>query len=156
MSRLLRSSEGFTLIAAMVTVVIMGIMLGAASQSWQMIMKREREEELLFRGQQIKDAITKWHNPRTTPGVTAPARPLVDLKHLLEDPNTPETVRYLRRLYTDPITNKDFELITDPVRGIIGVKSASQDPPLKTGNFPDDLKALSGRSKYSEWEFKKQ
>ena len=132
----------------MVAVVIIGIMLGAASQSWRTIMQRELEEELLFRGGQIRDAIARWNKPpKALPG-QAPIQQthkLNDLKDLLQDPNTMETVRYLRRLYTDPITGKDFDPIIDPVKGIIGVKSSSQDPPLKQGNFPDDLKSSKKR-----------
>jgi type II secretory pathway pseudopilin PulG len=154
--RLLESSDGFTLIAAMVAVVIIGIMAGAASQSWRTIMQRDREEELLFRGTQYRDAIAKWHKPRGTPGQPKPPpRPLRDLRDLLQDPNTPETVRYLRRLYPDPITGKDFEVIMGDAssQGIVGVKSSSQDPPLKRGNFPDDLKAFADKDKYSDWQF---
>ena len=139
----------------MVAVVIIGIMLGAASQSWRTIMTRDREEELLFRGTQIRDAIARWNKPRALPG-QAPmqqTRRLNDLKDLLQDPNSPETIRYLRRLYTDPITNKDFEVIVDPVRGIVGVKSSSQAPPLKRDNFPDDLKTFANKDKYSDWQF---
>lgn len=152
MRKLLNASDGFTLIAAMVMVVVIGIMLGAASQSWQMLMKREREAELLFRGSQYRDAIARWYRPR--PGQTSfAARPLKDLKDLLEDPFSTERVHYLRRLYKDPITNKEFVPILDATQRIIGVKSTSEDPPLKQGNFPEELKALGGRSKYSEWEF---
>lgn len=139
----------------MVAVVVIGIMIGAASQSWRTITKRDREEELLFRGTQIRDAIAKWQKPRIIPGYATPqpAPPLRDLKDLLQDPTTPETKRYLRRLYTDPITGKDFEVISDAVHGIIGVKSTSQDPPLKRGNFPDDLKTFADKDKYSDWQF---
>ncbi len=138
----------------MAIIAIMGITLGAASQSWRTIMQREREEELLFRGTQIRNAILKWRNPRPAPGTpTPPPRTLRDLKDLLEDPSSAGRVRYLRRLYTDPITNKDFDLITDPASGIVGVKSASQDPPMKRANFPDELKAFTDKDKYSDWQF---
>jgi len=150
------SSDGFTLIAVMVAVVVIGIMLGAASRSWQTVMKRDREEELLFRGMQIRNAIAQWNKPvkTQTQGQLAPSRPpLSDLKQLLQDTTTAETVRFLRKVYTDPITGKDFDLIRDPVKGIVGVKSSSQDPPLKRDNFPDELKAFVNRDKYSEWTF---
>jgi len=155
----LKSCSGLTFIAALMMVVIMGIMLGSVVQSWTMIMQREREEELLFRGRQIRDAIARWYKPR--PGL--PQRPLMDLKYLLEDPASAEKVRYLRRLYKDPITNKDFVPIiagatpggalADIAQGIIGVKSASEAPPLKIGNFPDDLKDFSDKGRYTDWEF---
>ena len=46
---ILKKNSGFTYIAALMIVVVMGIMLGAAGQSWTMIMKREKEAELIFR-----------------------------------------------------------------------------------------------------------
>jgi type II secretory pathway pseudopilin PulG len=165
----LTSTAGFTLIAAMVAVTIIGIMLGATGQSWTMFMKREREEELLFRGMQYRNAITRWYNggkiPSAVPGtplgtgVTTPPlqtfkKPLKDLKFLLQDPNSPGAVRYLRRLYNDPITGKDFVPVLDANQNIIGVRSASEDQPMKVGNFPEELKVfLADKKKYSEWQF---
>lgn len=142
--------KGFTYLLALVMVMVMGIMLSAVGQSWKTIMQREREEELIFRGRQYKDAITRWYNPR--PGEHQ-ATPLRDLKDLLQDPRTLTTVRYLRRLYTDPMTGKEWTVITDPNKGISGVASTSPAKPLKTGGFSDDLQDLSGKEKYSDWLF---
>ncbi len=178
----LTSSAGFTLIAAMVAVTIIGIVLGATGQSWQMFMKREKEEELLFRGMQYRNAITRWYNPDlkpgtvtgpvTGPGITGPGRaraaapsatttlkatithPLKDLNFLLQDPGSAGSKKYLRRLYKDPITGKDFVPVLDANQNIIGVASSSKDAPLKIGNFPEELKVmLSDKKKYSEWQF---
>jgi type II secretory pathway pseudopilin PulG len=146
----LKSSDGFTYLMALVIVVIMGIMLGGIGQSWQRVMKREREEELLFRGSQIRDAIARWNKPR--PGQHV-ATPLKDMQHLLSDPRSLSNVRYLRRLYTDPVTGKEWVLITNPVKGIIGVASSSEEAPLKQANFPDELKDFEGKTKYSDWLF---
>ena len=131
-------------------VIIMGISLGAAGLSWRIIMQREREEELLYRGSQIRDAITRWYALKS---VEQAAMPLRDLKDLLKDPRTPQTVRYLRRLYNDPMTNKEWELISDPSKGIQGVASTSQEKPLKTAGFPDDLQGFNGMTRYSDWRF---
>jgi hypothetical protein len=80
--------------------------------------------------------------------------PLKDLKFLLQDPGTAGTVKYLRRLYKDPITGKDFVPVLDANQNIIGVASSSEDQPLKTGNFPEELKVfLADKKKYSEWQF---
>jgi hypothetical protein len=144
------SNRGFTYIAVLVMIVIMGIMLGAAGQSWQMIMRREREEELLFRGQQIKAAIERWNKP--APG-RAQTRQLSDLKDLLKDPASAGAVRYLRRLYTDPITGKEWNVVREPARGIVGVFSSSDEEPLKKANFPVGLEAFEGKTKYSDWKF---
>ncbi len=170
---MLRSSGGFTYIAVLVLVVIMGIVIGAAAQSWTMLMKREREQELLFRGVQIVKAIKEWHSPSTAPGrVAPPARPLNDLKDLVTDPNSLTKKHYLRRdpdtAYDDPITGKKWETIKVAGRGIVGVKSTSEDEPVKQAGFlemfyPLDpakdaylitmFKNFEGKKKYSEWQF---
>jgi len=146
----LLDNKGFALLAVLTMVIIMGISLGAVGLSWRIIMQREREEELLFRGSQIRDAITRWYALKS---VEQAAMPLRDLKDLLKDPRTPQTVRYLRRLYIDPMTNKEWEVINDPSKGIQGVTSTSQDSPLKTGGFSDDLQDFTGKTRYSEWRF---
>lgn len=148
----LASSAGFTFIAAMVTVTLMGIMLGMIGQSWRTMMKREKEEELIFRGMQYRNAIERWNKPRPGQHVVTP---LNDLKDLLKDPRSLANVRYLRRLYTDPITGKEFEPVKDPggVKGIIGVVSSSPAESLKKANFPPEFKELEGKNKYKDWQF---
>lgn len=146
----MQNNKGFALLAVLTMVIIMGISLGAAGLSWRIVMKREREQELLFRGTQIRDAIARWYALKS---VDQAAMPLRDLKDLLADPRTPKTVRYLRRLYKDPMTNKDWELIVDPSKGIQGVASTSQERPLKTAGFPEDLQDFTGKGRYSEWRF---
>lgn len=150
----LRSSAGFTYLMALMIVMIMGIMLAATAQSWKMIRDRETEEEFLFRGQQYKDAITRWYKPR--PG-QRPAPPLNDLKDLLKDPNSLENIRYLRQLYQDPLTGKEWQTVRGGTTGgIIGVftsfSSASQKP-IKQANFPTGLEDFEGKTKYSDWKF---
>ncbi len=100
------NNGGFTYLLALMIVVIMGIMLGAAGQSWKTIVQREREEELLFRGTQIKNAITRWYTPQ---GKQPAATPLRDLRDLVRDPRSATRLRYLRRLCSDPITGKECQ-----------------------------------------------
>ncbi|HEX9079566.1 MAG TPA: type II secretion system protein [Desulfuromonadaceae bacterium] len=170
---LLKSSRGFTYIAALMLVVVMGIMVGAAAQSWTMVLKREREKELLFRGMQIVQAIARWQNPQVPVGAPRPpVRPLNDLKDLLSDPNSMAKTRYLRRdpttVYNDPITGKEWDTIKVGDRGIVGVKSTSNDTPIKQAGFlemfyPLDpvkdaylitmLKNFEEKTKYSDWQF---
>ncbi|HIJ81632.1 MAG TPA: type II secretion system protein [Desulfuromonadales bacterium] len=144
------SNRGFTYLSALLMIMITGILLGAVGTSWKSVMQREREEELLFRGRQYKDAITRWYKP--LPGQHV-ATPLRDLKDLLQDPRSLTTRRYLRRLYADPLTGKEWNVIVDPSKGITGVASTSTAAPLKITGFPDDLKELAGKAKYSEWLF---
>lgn len=144
------SQRGVAYLGALMTVMVIGIILGITGQSWKSIMQREREEELLFRGMQIRDALARWHVPV---GAQHVATPLNDLNHLLKDPRTPATIRHLRRLYQDPVSGKDWLLIREPGRGIVGIHSPSTARPVKQDNFPDELKEFAGKEQYKDWKF---
>jgi type II secretory pathway pseudopilin PulG len=148
---------GFTYLAALFMIMIMGIMLGMIGQSWTGLMKREREEELFFRGSQIRNAISRWQTsrgPSASGGqTTSGGMPLGDLKFLLKDPRQLTITRHLRQLYTDPVTGKEWNVIKDPIKGIIGVSSTSDEKPIKQSGFPDEFKTFEGKTKYSEWQF---
>jgi type II secretory pathway pseudopilin PulG len=160
--RTLSSDAGFTYVAALVMVVVMGIMMGKAAVVWSTQMRRAREVELIFRGSQIRDAMQRWYYGKTatqqpavnqTVNQTAPL-PLMDLKDLLKSPNMSQTVRYLRpSMLIDPITGKDWGVIKDGAK-IVGVKSTSEAEPIKKGGFPDEFRSFEGKQKYSEWEFR--
>ncbi len=146
---LLSSERGFTLLVALFIVMVMGIMLGMMGESWSMIMRRDREEELLFRGKQIKDAIVRYNS---VPGQSVTA--VADLRSLYEaDPRFLERRRYLRKNYLDPITGKEWNVLKDPIKGITGVVSSSDQEPLKKSNFPEEFKDFDGKDKYSKWQF---
>lgn len=145
------SNRGFTYIVVLMMVLIIGIMLGAAGQVWTTVMKREREAELLFRGGQIRNAIEQWHTSFKRGG--PPPHPIVDLKDLLQNPYSLQKIRYLRRLYKDPITGEDWVIVKDPAKGIIGVASSSEQTPLKQGGFPEPFTDFEGKTKYSDWQF---
>lgn len=143
-----QGKSGFTYITLMFSIVIIGIAISVIGPSWKTAKKIEKEEELLFRGKEIVDAITAYYNG--FPGQKAfPAR----MEDLLKDPRYPTTKRYLRKLYKDPITNSDWILILDANQRIRGVKSKSEEETLKKANFPDEFKGFEGKMKYSEWVF---
>lgn len=108
--------NGFTFLTAIFLVMIMGIMLGMTGQAWKMIMKREREKELLFRGSQIKEAIENWYNPKyIPPGGQARQRvhPLMELTDLFQDPYSLTPVRYLPQSYETKLDDKDPKCAPD-------------------------------------------
>lgn len=152
MKRFAADTAGFSYLFILLTVMLMGVMQGLIGISWRQVMQREREEELLFRGMQIQDAISRWHQPALGAQQHV-ATPLNDLNDLLRDPRTPAKVRYLRKLYRDPITQQDWTLIREAGRGIIGVASTSSEATIKRDNFPDQLQDFIGAQRYDQWKF---
>ena len=139
--------EGFSYLWVMSLVVIIGIGLTVVGYQWKTMAKREKEKELLFRGDQIRAAITEYTNAdplRRRPG---------SLEDLVRDPRSPNPKSYLRKIYKDPITDKDFILIRDPVSGLVGVRSRSRDKPLKIANFSGADLCFEGKKQYREWLF---
>jgi type II secretory pathway pseudopilin PulG len=54
------SEAGFSLVAAAASITIMLVLMGMAMPSWKYVMQNAREEELIFRGGQIADAIERY------------------------------------------------------------------------------------------------
>ena len=141
------TQQGFTYLATMVTIAIMGIALSVTGYQWKTMAKREKEKELLFRGNEIRSAIAQYVN------IDPLKRYPHSLDDLVKDPRSSKSVRYLRKLYKDPITNDDWALVVDPVKGLLGVHSKSKDEPLKTANFRAQDHCFEGKTHYREWIF---
>ena len=84
------AEAGYSLVALMASVTIMLIMMAAAVPSWRYVMKNDAEEELIFRGGEIADAIARYQQRN---GNALPP----SLKVLVKG-------RFLRREYKDPMT----------------------------------------------------
>jgi type II secretory pathway pseudopilin PulG len=158
---------GYSLVALIVTITVMMVMLTAAVPSWRYLMKDDREEELIFRGGEIADAIGRYQKKN---GNALPP----SLEVLVKG-------KFLRKAYKDPMTQdgkwrllRQGETIaaasvpgvpggaptttttTRPagpggsgtvggtLGSILGVASTSTDKSLRIFN---------GRTKYSEWLF---
>ncbi len=140
---------GFTYIGLLILIAAMGVFLAAVGEVWYMSMKREREQELLFIGHQFRNALTMYYNS-AGPGARYPAT----LEDLLKDPRYPNTRRYLRKIFSDPMTNStDWGLVKGANGEIVGIYSQSTGEPAKTGNFTIADQAFEGKKKYSEWVF---
>ncbi len=160
---LFRNSRGFAYIALLVVIVIIGISLGAAGRYWSSVVLRDKEDELLFRGDQYRQAIELYY--RAVPG--APQYPS-SIDDLLKD-NRSGMRHHLRQRYKDPISGEDFVEIRHAVsKRIIGVNSPSDKQPLKQMGFPavyankqplvqlgfpGNRNDFEGKSRYSEWLF---
>ena len=143
-------SAGFTYIALLFAIAIMGAVLAASGMVWHQGRQREKEQELLFVGGQFRQAIGLYYEH--TPGAVKryPQR----LEDLLADPRQIGVQRYLRKIYRDPMTAEiAWGLVHAPEGGIMGVYSLSQEEPIKTGGFNRADSAFEGVGKYVDWRF---
>lgn len=141
---------GFTLLWALFFVVAMGVGMAALGNVWHTRAVREREQELIFVGGQYRQALAAFRHASPKGQERYPT----SLDELLADPRFPNTVRYLRKPYPDPITgSKSWGLVTDPAGGITGVYSRSEAQPFKTADFPAGDKEFEGKASYREWVF---
>lgn len=141
--------RGAGYLAVLMLVLALSVMLAAAAAGWQTRLRREKEADLLFIGQQFRQAIASYHQSGP-----APAYPR-SLSALLKDDRVGFTRRHLRRLYADPISGgTEWGLIKAGDGGIMGVYSLAPGIPLKQANFPAALGDVGGRASYQEWVFK--
>lgn len=140
---------GFTYVGLLVVLAVMAAALAAIGTVASTAAKREKEAELLFVGDQFARAIAEY--AAASPGTPQyPQR----LEELLADKRYPNTRRYLRRVYADPMTGRaDWVLVRGPGGGIIGVHSQSLERPLKVANFPKSYESFAGAGSYREWVF---
>jgi len=163
--------HGYAMAALIVAISVMAILMTAVMPVWKQSAQREKEAELVFRGQQYVHAIQLFQR-KSGPGTYPPS-----IDFLVQQ-------KFLRKKYKDPITNDDFQPLyanaqagvvsapqtaqrpgqqatatppaqqtlqsgfgtngTTPQGGIIGVTSKSKDASIKIYN---------GREHYNEWAF---
>lgn len=158
---------------------VAAVLMTVAMPVWKQMARREKEAELIFRGQQYVRAIALFQR-RSGPGVLPPS---VDVL---------VSGRYLRKKFKDPITNDDFDLLS-PVqaagqganapgtgRGSSGQQPATAAAGRGTGSViaaqpaapaggrggavggimgvaskskDPSLRVYNGRTHYNEWQF---
>jgi type II secretory pathway pseudopilin PulG len=162
------TERGYAMAALLVALGVMAVIWTMAVPTWRHMIQRDREDELVFRGQQYARAIALFQRKYAS---TFP--PNLDV--LLDQ-------KFLRRRYTDPVAkgeDKTFQLLyqnsqgaapgqlgqgqpagqgsqTSPgplprpgqaggmAGGIIGVVSKSRESSIRVYN---------GRTRYNEWQF---
>jgi type II secretory pathway pseudopilin PulG len=127
-------------------VAMMGLALTQAVPMWQTVQQRDKEEELLFVGNQFRRAIARYY----AAGGAYPRQ----LEDLVKDPRFPGVRRFLRKVYRDPITGgAEWGLVKLPGDLITGVYSLSEAEPIKKAEFSLADQSFEGKTKYSEWQF---
>ena len=157
--------------ALLIALSVMAVMMTMAVPVWKHSSQREKETELVFRGQQYMRAVglfQRRHGPGTLP-------PTVDI--LLEE-------HELRKKYKDPITSDDFDVVKQGQQvatairpgGATGPPAATAQPAAggrgatpttgpssggATGGImgvaskskEQSIRIFNGRTHYNEWVF---
>jgi type II secretory pathway pseudopilin PulG len=112
--------------ALLVSLAVMSVLMSVALPAWRHAAQREKEAELVFRGEQYARAIALYRakNANAFP-------PSVDI--LVQG-------KFLRKKYLDPITKKDFDVIG------VGAQSAVPGQPAGTGTTTASGRGQSGQT----------
>jgi type II secretory pathway pseudopilin PulG len=92
------SQDGYAMAALLVAMSVMAVMMTVALPVWNTQAQREKEAELVFRGEQYARAVMLYQ--RKFANALPPS-----LDILLND-------KYLRKKYKDPVTGADFQLLS--------------------------------------------
>lgn len=139
---------GYTYLGLLAVLAALSAGLVGVGQHWSTQAQREKERELIFRGEQIRSAIHAYM--RASPGKADAPRTWEDL---LNDRRGREARHHLRRLYVDPFTgNADWRLIPHPGQPgrFVGVHSRSNVFALREVNLPG---RTAGRTCVCDWLF---
>ena len=143
------AQSGFTYLYVLMLIALIGMGLATAGTLWRTDAQRAREAELLFVGNQYRQAIKSYYE-------LDPAQPRLpqSIDNLLEDNRRPNIVRHLRRAYRDPLTGGELALIHAPdSRDIVGVVSQATARPFKIAGFLPEDAAFFGTASYADWRF---
>lgn len=140
---------GYALIAALIAVALVSLATLMAVEPAQTDARRERERELLFVGEQYRSALMSYFAIRAAGGQQFPKT----LDDLVEDKRQLVTVRHLRRIYRDPMTNEADWVLEKQGDRIVGVHSRSMEAPLKHAGFPAAEHGFAEAKTYAAWRF---
>ena len=158
--------RGYAMAALLVGLAVIAVTTSVALPVWHTAIRREREAELVFRGEQYVHAITLFQ--RRYAGTFPP-----DVDSLVKQ-------RLLRRRYVDPMTNSDFRVLYavpsrsatirntsaavattgSVVNGVSMIDQGRRTPAGRGGvigvvstSTMESLRWYRGHRRYSEWTF---
>lgn len=141
---------GFAYLALLIAVAIIGIMGTSALLAGRTMARHAAENELLFIGGQFRLAFQAYYDATPMGQSRYPKR----LGDLLQDPRLSPPRRYLRKIFTDPLTGKaSWGLVLEPEGGIMGVYSLAEEKPIRVAGFPAEWVNLESKESYADWIF---
>jgi hypothetical protein len=138
---------GYTFPLMLVILVAIAFGAGQLERSQAYRLRHSNEEELLFRGLAYLKALKAFESASA-----AEKRFPKKLEELLSDSRM-QGRRYIRQLYKDPMTRRDFDLILTPEGTISGVVSWSRGVPFRTVDFDKELHEFDQAETYRDWRF---
>jgi type II secretory pathway pseudopilin PulG len=121
-----RSQNGYILLLLMLGVTLLAIAAAAIAPTLAFQIRRDREEELIHRGVQYSRAVRRY------------VKKFGRYPTRLEELESTNNLRFLRRQYKDPITGKDFKLLhlgevqINFGAGVAGATSPGANPGVPT------------------------
>lgn len=143
-----RNACGFALLAVLVALALLALATQGVTWVLSQQAMREREAELLRRGQAYAQAIADFHaaSPGSIKGFPR------EIAELLEDRRFLGVRRHLREPYADPI-GTDWQFVLGPDGTIRGVHSASTRAPIRSAPIDLGHVQLPAAERYSDWKF---
>lgn len=138
---------GFAYLGLLWMLAVTAAGLAVVGESWTQAARRERERELISRGEQIRAAIDRYRRAIPTRSEWPKS-----LDELVEDRRESEVRHHLRRRFEDPFGQAEgWAEVRDPAGGLIGVHSRSSLPPLS--RWPRDAGHAGLARRLSDWRF---
>jgi type II secretory pathway pseudopilin PulG len=141
--------RGLLLPSVLVFLALATLAVAGTSQRWADARRRADEAELLFVGEQYRQAIQAFW--RESPGGVRrwPTR----LDELLEDRRFPVPRRYLRRLYPDPLAPERPWGLVQQGAAVVGVYSEAPGQPFRQTGFSAAQRGFDNATRYADWRF---
>lgn len=144
-----RAEAGYTYLMLLFGVAAMGLFAAGAAEGWATLAQRERERELLFAGNQYREALRRYYAAIPDAAQRHPAK----LEDLLEDTRFAGMRRHLRQLYPDPMTGQADWVLLRQGEHIVGVHSRATGKPMKQSGFEKRDEEFAGAGSYIDWKF---
>lgn len=142
--------QGLLYLALLFALAIGAIAVAGQSNWWVLERQRDKEQELLFAGDQFRRAIASYYQNSPGPTKRYPAT----LEALIRDTRVLPARQHLRRIYADPVTNElKWGTVTASDGGVMGVFSLSRALPLKRTGFSQSDEDFTGKTSYADWVF---